>query len=194
MINRFNPNVCETFYSTNVVIVEGDTEAVIFRELLKRNHSESDYFVLNSGSKNNIPFFQRILNHFHIPYVVVHDSDTRFRYEDKARTIVAKKNNGDPAKNSAWAINENIWSEIQEGVTLGNFAKRVVSVYEFESQSGYVYDSGLGKPLSAYNFAVENSYKSDNYAVSALSNIVQGKYEKSWSQEEIEEIPEPING
>jgi len=35
MINRFNPNVCETFYSNKVLLVEGDTEAIVYRDLLK---------------------------------------------------------------------------------------------------------------------------------------------------------------
>jgi len=191
MINRFNPNVCETFYSNKVIIVEGDTEAIIFRELLKTNHSDADYFILNAGSKNNIPFFQRILNHFNISYVVIHDSDTRLRYKDTDKKHVVLKKDGTPAKNSAWAINDNIWQEIQKGIELGNRVKRIVSVYDFESQSGYTYNSQLGKPLSAYNFALGEHKNNNNYTAKTLACIVNDKLEKEWSKEEVDAIAEP---
>jgi len=31
MINRFNPHVCEAFYADEVILVEGDTEAIVYR-------------------------------------------------------------------------------------------------------------------------------------------------------------------
>ena len=192
MVNRFNPNVCEIFYSDNVIIVEGDTEAIIFREILKNNYPESDLFVLNSGSKNNIPFFQRILNHFKIPYVVVHDCDTRYIYKDKKRTELKFNNDGvTPSRNSAWTINQNIWNELENNN--GNAVHRIISKYDFESQSGYIYDSALGKPLSAYNYAKDNVEDPDNYAVKTVKDIVDGNFEKEWTQVEIDEIDEPVS-
>ena len=192
MVNRFNPNVCEIFYSDNVIIVEGDTEAIIFREILKNNYPESDLFVLNSGSKNNIPFFQRILNHFKIPYVVVHDCDTRYIYKDKKRTELKFNNDGvTPSRNSAWTINQNIWNELENNN--GNAVHRIISKYDFESQSGYIYDSALGKPLSAYNYVKDNVDDPDNYAVKTVKDIVDGNFEKEWTQVEIDEIDEPVS-
>lgn len=191
MINRFNPNVCEIFYSDNVIIVEGDTEAIIFREILKKNYPESDLFVLNSGSKNNIPFFQRILNHFRIQYVVVHDCDTRYIYKDKGRTQPKFNSDGvTRTKNSAWTINQNIWDELENNN--GNKVHRIISKYDFESQSGYIYNPDLGKPLSAYNYAKDNFHNIENYAVKTIKNIVECNFEKQWTQKEIEEIDEPI--
>ena len=58
MINRFNPHICEAFYADKVLLVEGDTETIVYRELLSKFHPSEDIFVLNTGSKNNIPFFQ----------------------------------------------------------------------------------------------------------------------------------------
>ena len=60
MINRFNPHVCEAFYADNVILVEGDTETIVYRDLLKRFYPEKEIFILNTGSKNNMPFFQEI--------------------------------------------------------------------------------------------------------------------------------------
>lgn len=193
MINRFDPNVCEAFYANNILIVEGDTEAIVFRELLKLNHSDSDIYILNAGSKNNMPFFQRILNHFKISYTVMHDSDTRYLYEDKERTVLKRNVNGQPSKNSAWSLNASIWKEIENGKGKGNNVNRIVSVYDFESQSGYQFDPELGKPLSAYKYAISQNKDLENYAVSALKSVVENSITKDWTQEEVEEIPEPQN-
>jgi len=191
MINRFNPNICEVFYSDNVIIVEGDTEAIIFREILKNNYPESDYFILNSGSKNNIPFFQRILNHFQIDYVVIHDCDTRYIYKDKARTELKFNKDGvTPSKNSAWSLNQIIWDELQNAN--GNIVHRIISKYDFESASGYVYNTDDGKPLSAYKYATNNFTDSNNYAVATIKSIVEQTFNKQWTQEEVEQIEEPV--
>ncbi|MBS4066763.1 MAG: AAA family ATPase, partial [Chitinophagaceae bacterium] len=91
MINRFNPHVCESFYAKKVVIVEGDTEAIVFRDLINRFFNQYEVYVLNAGSKNNIPFFQEIFTAFHIEHYVIHDSDTRLNENGNA--------------NSAWTLN-----------------------------------------------------------------------------------------
>ncbi|WP_282015466.1 ATP-dependent nuclease [Marinifilum flexuosum] len=159
MINRFNPNVCETFYADDVILVEGDTEALIFREVLKQRYPDKDCFILNTGSKNNIPFFQKILTHFRIHQTIIHDSDTRYLYDIIDGTPVRRKKKDDSDRvNSAWSINESIWTEIQNSNELQNeLARRFVSIYDFESANGYLYDSSKGKPLSAYEFAKELS-------------------------------------
>lgn len=59
MINRFNPHICEAFYADKVLLVEGDTETIVYRDLLKRFYPNEEVFVLNTGSKNNIPFFRK---------------------------------------------------------------------------------------------------------------------------------------
>ena len=66
MINRFNPHICEAFYADKVILVEGDTEAIVYRALLKHYYPDEEVFVLNTGSKNNMPFFQEILTAFRI--------------------------------------------------------------------------------------------------------------------------------
>ena len=69
---------------------------------------------------------------------------------------------------------------------------RIISKYDFESQSGYIYNPDLGKPLSAYNYAKDNFHNIENYAVKTIKNIVECNFEKQWTQKEIEEIDEPI--
>lgn len=186
-VNRFNPNICECFYSSHVVIVEGDTEAIICREILNNHHGTEDIFVLNSGSKNNMSFFQRILNHFNIPYTVIHDSDYRHQYKDKELVL---KLDGSPKDNSAWTLNQKIWDEIENGKEKGINVHRLVSVHDFEIENGYEYNKIEGKPLSAYKFAKQNS-SNELPIFNFIYQIAHNKYEKDWSPSDFDVIPEP---
>lgn len=190
MLNRFDPNVCETFYSTRVCLVEGDTEAIVCREILRSKYPESDVFVLNTGSKNNMPFFQRILRHFSIPYVVIHDADTRLVYANRGEGIPKFNKDGSPKSNSAWSLNLSIWNEICDARLHGIDAHRLVSVYEFESANGYKHDSSIGKPLSAYEFASKSEIDTTMIG-KQIKEVVDGKYSKEWSNMEFDSIQEP---
>lgn len=199
MINRFDPNVCESFFADEVILVEGDTEAIVVREILERKHPEKDIYVVNTGSKNNMPFFQKIFNHFHIKQHIIHDSDTRYLYskniENGNVTYELRTNNdGSPKNNSAWTINQNIWDEINEGNQRQvGISQRYVSVYDFESSHNYIYDKTKGKPLSAYEYANSVSLDSDESIISFIDMICGTKDKVSeFTQENLDElVPEP---
>lgn len=75
-ILRFDPFVCESFYADEVVLVEGDTEAIIWRGYQQSLDCNSkDIFVVNCHSCTNIPFYQKIFSNFRIPYSVICDTD-----------------------------------------------------------------------------------------------------------------------
>jgi putative ATP-dependent endonuclease of OLD family len=139
MINRFNPNVCETFYANKVLLVEGDTEAIVYRDLLARFHPDEEVFVLNTGSKNNIPFFQEILTAFHIEHYAIHDADSEF--------------NKDGKKNSAWVFNQKIWENVLIANTIKDgLSRRYVHVTNFETAHGITLKGKKDKPLEAFKF------------------------------------------
>lgn len=145
MLNRANPYFCEAFFSKRVVIVEGDTEAVVVRTTVDRlqeeNGLESSAFVhvLNAGGKMNIPVIQKILRHFKIPYVAFHDLDSPTTSKG--------------SRNPAWSLNESIWKEIEAAEASGVIARRVVFRRDFEEAHGYEHDPDEGKPYSAYKAA-----------------------------------------
>ena len=118
MLKEFNPYICEAFFADRVLLVEGDTEAIVVRTLLERmrENGDLDYAkdvcVVNCGSKMNIPLFQRILRHFHIPYFVFHDLDRTY--------------NRDGKRSAAWTLNERIWEEIRKAEQDGLAARRFV--------------------------------------------------------------------
>lgn len=80
-LTRFNPSVNEMFFAQNVLILEGTQDQIAVTTVLQNNGiisnrvEELDYSIIVAGSKNSIPFFQRVLNSFHIPYAILHDHD-----------------------------------------------------------------------------------------------------------------------
>jgi len=139
MINRFNPHICEVFYADKVILVEGDTETIVYRDLLRRYYPDEEIFVLNTGSKSNIPFFQEILTKFQINHFVIHDTDTE------------KLASGN--KNPAWSLNQTIWTKVEEANKIkANLARRYVHIKNFEDAHGIELSNGKDKPLQAYRF------------------------------------------
>lgn len=186
MINRFNPHICESFFADDIVIVEGDTEAIVVRELLASYAPEKDIFVLNSGSKNNIPFFQQIFTHFNIKHQIIHDADCRYLY-DKDGSVVKNKD-GENRKNSAWELNKTIWNGVKTAQSINSeLARRYVSIPNFESVHNYKYDTEKGKPLSAYEF-VKDLEDDKEVMIQKFVKCILGTSEidREYSQEELE--------
>lgn len=160
MLNRFNPHLCETFFSDDVIMVEGDTEAIVLRTLIENNYPDREAFVLNALSKTNMTFFMEILGHFKIKQHVIHDSDERYDYDKKSQRPKIKKDKGFK-RNSSWTQNENIFFMQQKLKNQGCEVHRYVSIRNFEHGHGYRHDAYKGKPLSAYEYA-ENMDITDN--------------------------------
>ncbi|MCH8519042.1 ATP-dependent endonuclease [Candidatus Gracilibacteria bacterium] len=163
MINRFNSNICEAFYADKVILVEGDTEAIIFRDLLERFYPQEEIYVLNTGSKNNIPFFQEALCHFKIKHFIIHDTDIE-------------------EKTSAWTLNRKIWEKIETRIS-----RRYVFKDTFEVAHSYSYNTSKGKPLSAYEYAQGiQSIEEDKDCVKFLKDICSDSPSINHTQEYIE--------
>jgi putative ATP-dependent endonuclease of the OLD family len=194
MINRFDPNVCESFFADEVILVEGDTETIVVREIIATKYPTRDIFVTNTGSKNNIPFFQKIFNHFNIKQHIIHDSDTRFVYnitsDDDDKLVYTPKTNkdGNQKKNSAWKLNEEIWKEIDAGnLKTANLSCRYVSIFNFEVANNYRQDTEKGKPLAAYEF-VKDIDNLENPQILQFVQQIVGDVPKAaqYTQEELD--------
>lgn len=75
-ILRFDPYVCESFYAGEVLLVEGDTEAIVTRGFQQEFKDTKNVFVVNCHSVTNIPFYQKFFSKFKIPYSVICDTDS----------------------------------------------------------------------------------------------------------------------
>jgi len=161
MINRFNPYVCEAFYSDEVILVEGDTEAIVFRHILNKYYDDKKIYILNTGSKNNMIFYQKILTHFNIKHHVIHDRDN-----------VLDKNG---CKNSAWTLNETIWEQVIKSnkSNYNGIARRYVHNSNFESaHPAYKLNTTKGKPLSAYEYAKTLTLDDDVPCINIIKDII----------------------
>lgn len=188
MLNRFNPHVCETFFADEVILVEGDTEAIVVRQLLHEHYPEKDIFVLNTGTKNNMPFFIKVLSHFKIKQHVIHDSDCRYQYDKDGNVML--KSDQKPKANSAWTLNQTIWYEIIKSNSIyPGIVKRYVSVENFEDSHNYSHDAKKGKPLSAWEFAQNLDIAGDASIVNFIRQIVGiDQRVTEFTQEYLEEI------
>ncbi len=80
-LSRFNPAVNELFFAKSVLVVEGAEDLIAVTETLKKlrkikiRAEELEWTILVAGGKQAIPFFQRVMNAFDIPYCVLHDID-----------------------------------------------------------------------------------------------------------------------
>lgn len=72
---RFNPHICESFYADEVLLVEGPTEEIIVRGILQKLKPLKDIFIVNCGTVNNIPFYQKVYRKFAIRSHVICDTD-----------------------------------------------------------------------------------------------------------------------
>lgn len=78
---RLNPLMNELFFAKRVLLVEGPEDSVAVTATLKAlgritmRPEELEWSVIACGGKESIPFFQRVLNAFAIPYAVLHDTD-----------------------------------------------------------------------------------------------------------------------
>jgi len=90
---RFNPSVSELFFAKRVLVVEGPEDLIAVNavltdaELITNRAEEIDWTILVAGGKEAIPFLQRVLNEFLIPYAVLHDTDI---VPDMAEDVVNK--------------------------------------------------------------------------------------------------------
>jgi CRISPR-associated exonuclease Cas4 len=80
---RMNAAMNEVFFAKRVMLVEGPEDVIAVVATLKtlgrisQRPEELEWTVVACGGKEAIPFFQRVLNAFSIPYRVIHDLDIR---------------------------------------------------------------------------------------------------------------------
>lgn len=118
---RIDPFICESFYADEVVLVEGDTEAIMLRGYEQEfGFNGKDIFVVNCHSSANIPFYQKIFSKFNIKYSVICDTDH----------FIAKKGDAEGTNRTGWdekTENPKFTSHIQ---------KSIMEQYEIDAAKG----------------------------------------------------------
>lgn len=159
MIRNCHPTINEFFFANKIILVEGDTEQAALT-LVKRE----DVTVLNCRGKANIPMFEKILNHFGMGYIAIHDMDSpKAKRKDKL------------IRNPMWTINEKIITEAKKGKN----SKIIVNIPDFEGQFFGYLQSG-DKP---YNAICELKKPENKMICEELEKIANGKVDDSYDRE-----------
>lgn len=103
MIRLCNPMVNEFFFYDNIILVEGPTEKIVINKICEV--LGVDYHIVDCLGKGNIKTFSKILNHFGVEYIVVHDSDI-------PKCMKKEKVSG----NGAWGTNVSIMNECVKSI------------------------------------------------------------------------------
>lgn len=140
MMNFCNPYINEFFFAKQNLLVEGETEYSVVKALIQNQKIDSTLHILNCIGKGNIVTVSKILNHFSVPYSILHDADnpTIIRSQKKVR-------------NGAWTNNIKIIEEAQKGRLKGLTIKTFVSIPNFEGEflEGH---KGSSKPYEAWKY------------------------------------------
>lgn len=158
MIRNCHPTINEFFFASKIILVEGDTEQVALTQV-----KSEDTTILNCRGKANIPMFEKILNHFGMSYIVIHDLDT---------PKIMKK--GKWTKNPMWTINEKIFLESERGKN----NQVIVSIPDFEGQFFGYLQSG-DKP---YNAVCELKKVENKVVCEELKVIAGGEVEETFDR------------
>lgn len=78
LLTEFDSRRNELFFARKVLVVEGQTEKYSLPfafKLIGIDINEKGISIIDTGGKENIPFFVEILKAFQIPFVVLHDED-----------------------------------------------------------------------------------------------------------------------
>ncbi len=139
---RFNPFVCESFYADEVMLVEGDTEAIILRAYQQEfSANAKDVYIVNCGTCNNIPFYQKMFSKFNIPYSVICDTDHYQKGDDEGMNRTGwNQQNEDPEFESH--IQKSIANQFAEDKAKGLTRKFYVCSPTFEP-----YHESLAEPF-----------------------------------------------
>lgn len=95
---KLNPAVNELFFARRVMLVEGPEDLIAITAVLQKagkitqRVEELEWSVIPCGGKLSIPFFQRVLNAFGIPYRVLHDLDLEEGMPEEKKDITQKEN------------------------------------------------------------------------------------------------------
>ncbi len=171
-LSLFDLSRSEMFFAKKVIIVEGDTEKFIIpfcaselAELDKKyDLTANNICVVESGGKNNIHIFMRVLNKFEIPYVVLHDVDAISFPEDKPG-----KTDKETAELNIFKENDFIRAALAEDIG------KIIKVNpEFENISGVSKSQAerQGKVQAAYNKYEDMNIKDYPPALKKMLDLV----------------------
>lgn len=183
---RFNPHICESFYADEVLLVEGPTEEILIRGILQKINAPKDLFIVNCGTVNNIPFYQKVYRKFAIKSHVICDTD--------GKAIQNTDNFNNPTFSEG--IQRSIYEEHLENCNfnprIGGLLRVHETTFEPAHQSPAVvealrlpqYENISGKPLNANKYwtdIIEPNFDHENILSVPIVNYMYEILGFEWS-------------
>ena len=76
LLEYMNPHRSELFFSKKAVFVEGESDRIVLEMLGKHlGVHDPEVTIIETGSKNNLPFYIQLVEAFELDYMVIHDDD-----------------------------------------------------------------------------------------------------------------------
>ncbi len=168
----FNPDRSELFFARKVVLVEGETEKIIFPLLAQRfGCYDENVCIIDCGSKFNIPLYIEVLNAFGIQYFTAYDEDPmsdELIEKNKKGLLDEKEKSKFEAQQRCFAENKNI------EILVSSPNKTWMLTPDFEKVFGISRSASdnKGKPLAAIE-KINNGFDIS----SALEKNIRKMYE-----------------
>lgn len=151
---QIDPSLCEMFFGSYPIVVEGDTEqaAFIASVLEQKDPLGEQVTMVRARGKALIEPLIRLLTHFRVPFGVLHDADSPFRR--------------DGAGNGSWTENGKIAAAVKAAREAGLPVRHRISIPDFERRIGGEEES-KDKPLLAYR-----RVKNDKSLLEMISSLI----------------------
>lgn len=140
ILNYVDSFVNEFFFADNIVVVEGDTEYIALKTLMK-TREQSNYHIIRARGKDTIVTLMKILNQFKSNYTIIHDVDNDKDTITKLKTQLTKCKN---------IINQ------RDTAIDPSQIKIIASISNFENALGMDNVSNSNKTKNIFNIVTEN--------------------------------------
>jgi putative ATP-dependent endonuclease of OLD family len=178
-LQHIDPSFAEIFFGSYPILVEGDTEHAVFvATIIEKEHELIDKVtIIRARGKAILAPLIRLMQHFKIPFSIVHDCDPPF------------KKNGE--NNGMWTENEKIRQAIIAARGAGLEVRHRVSFPDFERFLGRGEES-KDKPLNAYR-AVTEDEKLGAQVQAFLKELLESPQHEPYSEAQIKNSEEYAN-
>jgi len=163
MVYWINPDRGELFFANKVILLEGQTDKTVIPFLAKQLECfRFDYTLIDSGSKDALPIYIKLLNRFNLKYIVVYDKDHQ-AYKG-ADAIASADKSTQKIKNLIDA----------------NFGSDVIFENDIEEEIGITEQNNKNKPYAAIQKVMEVTFQ--------ITESLKTKIQKIYDAPSIQDI------
>lgn len=175
MLNYIDSYVNEFFFADKILIVEGDTEYILFKHFAEKKGV--NLHIIRARGKGTIQTLMKILNQFDVKYYVLHDTDNNTLFESK--TLKSQKTMCEKIFMLKKDVNNELFlSETTFEVAIGlgkltnsNKTKVAFELTKFEETKDTKYEEAYSKVLKLFEFMFLETKDESIFDTSGFCNV-----------------------